>query len=119
MDGQGQVIGISEAYIPPEAGAVAIGFAIPAPTAVSVADQLLKTGRVEHAFIGIQPAQLTPELAQELGLRETSGILVSPIGRNSGRLSRARARQGVCSRSGRCPSATDFDAAVGHAWTPE
>lgn len=56
VDGQGRVIGISEAYIPPEQGAVAIGFAIPAATAVNIADQLLKTGRVEHAFIGIQPA---------------------------------------------------------------
>jgi S1-C subfamily serine protease len=75
-DGQGRVIGIAEAYIPPEAGAVAIGFAIPAATAESVANQLLDTGRVQHAFIGIQPAQVTPQLAQELGLRETSGILV-------------------------------------------
>jgi S1-C subfamily serine protease len=76
VDGQARVIGISEAYIPPEAGAVAIGFAIPAATAETVANQLLKTGHVQHAFIGIQPAQLTPQLAQELGLRETSGILV-------------------------------------------
>jgi S1-C subfamily serine protease len=76
VDGQGRVIGISEAYIPPEQGAVAIGFAIPAATAVNVADQLLRTGHVEHAFIGIQPAQLTPQLARELGIRETSGILV-------------------------------------------
>lgn len=73
---RGRVIGISEAYIPPERGAVAIGFAIPAATAVNVADQLLKTGHVEHAFIGIQPAQLTPELARELGITERSGILV-------------------------------------------
>jgi S1-C subfamily serine protease len=79
VDGQGRVIGISEAYIPPEAGAVAIGFAIPAATAESVADQLLKTGHVQHAFIGIQPAQLTQELAQELGLRETAGILVYTV----------------------------------------
>jgi S1-C subfamily serine protease len=48
---------------------------------VNVADQLLKTGHVEHAFIGIQPAQLTPQLAQELGLRETSGILVYSVSR--------------------------------------
>jgi S1-C subfamily serine protease len=76
VDGQSRVIGISEAYIPPEQGAVAIGFAIPAATAVNVADQLLNTGHVEHAFIGIQPAPLTPQLAQELGIRQTSGILV-------------------------------------------
>jgi S1-C subfamily serine protease len=79
VDGHGRVIGISEAYIPPEQGAVAIGFAIPAATAVNVADQLLKSGHVEHAFIGIQPAQLTSQLAQELGIRETSGILVYSV----------------------------------------
>ncbi|MFL5862851.1 MAG: S1C family serine protease [Solirubrobacteraceae bacterium] len=79
VDGQGRVIGISEAYIPPEQGAVAIGFAIPAGTAMNIADQLLKTGHVEHAFIGIQPAQLTPQLAQELGTRETSGVLVYAV----------------------------------------
>jgi serine protease DegQ len=81
VDGQGRVIGISEAYIPPEQGAVAIGFAIPAATAVTVANQLLKTGHVEHAFIGIQPAQLTPQLAQELGIRETAGVLVYGLSR--------------------------------------
>lgn len=81
VDGQGRVIGISEAYIPPEAGAVAIGFAIPAATAVNVANQLLKSGHVQHAFIGIQPAQLTPALAEQLGLRETSGILVYGVSR--------------------------------------
>jgi S1-C subfamily serine protease len=81
VDGQGRVIGISEAYIPPEQGAVAIGFAIPAATAVNVADQLLKTGHVEHAFIGIQPAQLTPELAQELGLAQSTGVLVYGVTR--------------------------------------
>ena len=76
VDGQGRVIGISEAYIPPEQGAVAIGFAIPAATAVNIADQLLKNGRVLHAFIGIQPAELTPQLAQELGIGQASGVLV-------------------------------------------
>jgi serine protease DegQ len=76
VDTQGRVIGITDAYIPPQQGAVAIGFAIPAATAVSVADQLLKTGRVEHAFIGVQPAELTPELSREFGLDEPSGVLV-------------------------------------------
>ncbi|MGH2930885.1 MAG: S1C family serine protease, partial [Solirubrobacteraceae bacterium] len=79
VDGAGRVIGIAEAYIPPTQGAVAIGFAIPAATAVSVADQLLKTGHVRHSFVGIQPAQLTPELARELGVAETAGVLVYAV----------------------------------------
>jgi serine protease DegQ len=81
VDAEGEVIGITDAYIPPQQGAVAIGFAIPAATAVSVADELLDRGRVEHAFIGIQPGQLTPEVAQEFGLHESSGVLVYTVRR--------------------------------------
>jgi serine protease DegQ len=44
VDAQGKVIGITDAYIPPQQGAVAIGFAIPAASAVSVANQLLEKG---------------------------------------------------------------------------
>jgi S1-C subfamily serine protease len=93
VDAEGRVIGISEAYIPPEQGAVAMGFAIPASTAVSVANQLLKQGRVEHAFIGIQPAQLTPQLARELGLQTSSGVLVYSVTRG-GPADRARIEPG-------------------------
>lgn len=81
VDAEGRVIGISEAYIPPEQGAVAIGFAIPAATAVSVADQLLEKGRVQHAFIGIQPAPLTSQVGQQLGLKQPSGVLVYDVTR--------------------------------------
>ena len=55
---------------------VAIGFAIPAATAVSIADQLLKTGHVEHAFIGLQPAQLTHSSRRSSGFARRPGILV-------------------------------------------
>jgi S1-C subfamily serine protease len=44
LNAQGKVVGVSEAYIPPQAGAVALGFATPAATVVDVADQLLATG---------------------------------------------------------------------------
>lgn len=76
---RGQVIGISEAYIPPQAGAVALGFAIPAGTAVEVAGQLKETGRAQHAFIGLTPGQLTPQIAERLGIRDTKGVLVMSI----------------------------------------
>jgi serine protease DegQ len=79
VDADGKVIGISDAYIPPQQGAVSIGFAIPAATAVNVADQLLESGRAEHALLGIQPAQMTPELARDFGANETSGVLVCAV----------------------------------------
>ncbi len=75
----GEVVGISEAYIPPQAGAVALGFAIPAATAVDVAEQLQRTGRVQHAFAGLVPAPITPEIASRLGLPSTDGVIVAEV----------------------------------------
>jgi S1-C subfamily serine protease len=70
---------MSVAYIPPAAGAVSLGFAIPAATVVDIADQLLATGTARHAYIGIQPATLTPEIARLLGLNRTSGVVVMQV----------------------------------------
>lgn len=64
---------MSEAYIPPSAGPVALGFATPAVTVVTVADQLLATGTAQHAYVGIQPATLTLQIAQQLGLKQATG----------------------------------------------
>lgn len=78
-DSTGAVIGISEAYIPPSQGAVAIGFAIPAATAVDIAGQLERTGRARHAYAGIQPASITPEIATQLGLDSTDGVIINKV----------------------------------------
>jgi S1-C subfamily serine protease len=77
VDAEGQVIGISEAYIPPQAGAVSLGFAIPAATVVDVAEQLDRTGRAQHAFAGLVPTAITPEIAGQLGMSTTDGVLVT------------------------------------------
>ena len=75
VDASGQVLGISVAYVPPQQGAVSVGFAIPAATATRVADELLEHGRVRHAYLGLQPAQLTSEIARELHVT-VGGVLV-------------------------------------------
>jgi S1-C subfamily serine protease len=75
----GKVVGINVAYIPPGTGAVALGFAIPAPTVVRVVRELLETGTVEHAFLGIGPEPLTPEIARQLGLDTERGVLVRSV----------------------------------------
>jgi S1-C subfamily serine protease len=67
------------AYIPPEAGAVSLGFAIPAAAVVKGADELLASGRVRHAYIGLQPATLTPQIAEKLGVNRSSGVLVLQV----------------------------------------
>jgi serine protease DegQ len=79
VDDEGQVIGINVAYLPPQEGAVALGFAIPAPIATEVAQQLIDSGEVEVAYLGIQPQQVTPELAASFDLEARAGVLVSAV----------------------------------------
>ncbi len=79
VNAKGEVIGINEAYLPPSTGAVSIGFAIPAPTVIDVVNQLLKSGSAKHAFFGIQPGQLTSQIAQQLGLGQARGVVVLDV----------------------------------------
>jgi S1-C subfamily serine protease len=79
VNANGHVVGISEAFIPPSQGAVSIGFAIPAETAVNIVGQLLQDGRAEHGFMGVQPGDLTPEIARQLGVSASSGVVVLDV----------------------------------------
>ncbi|MEV6842784.1 trypsin-like peptidase domain-containing protein [Actinoplanes sp. NPDC051411] len=79
IDRQGRLVGLNEAYIPPSAGAVSIGFAIPASTVTDVAGQLLRNGTVAHPFLGVTLTTLTAQVAQELGMKVTSGALVRQV----------------------------------------
>jgi serine protease DegQ len=79
VNGRGEVVGINVAYIPPEQGAVAIGFAIPGATAVDVVGQLLRNGRATHSYLGIQPDQVTSEVAAQLGLDQARGVVVLSV----------------------------------------
>lgn len=76
---RGEIIGISEAYIPPSAGAVALGFAIPAATAVEVAEELLADGTAKHAYLGLTPGELTPQIASRLGIDARTGVVVLAV----------------------------------------
>lgn len=79
VDRNGRVMGINVAFIPPQARAVAIGFAIPAPRVVDVVHQLLTTGHVEHAFLGVQSTDVTPEVSSQYGLGTDRGALVIDV----------------------------------------
>jgi Do/DeqQ family serine protease len=73
LNQRGEVIGINTAIIQ---GAQGLGFAIPIDTAQGVADQLIASGKVEHPFLGIQMATLTPEVKQEINSNPNSGLSV-------------------------------------------
>jgi S1-C subfamily serine protease len=93
VNGRAQIIGISEAYIPPSAGAVALGFAIPAPTATEVAEELIQDGTADHAFMGLVPGAITPQIAEQLGLEDTTGAIVLSVS-NGGPAAAAGIRPG-------------------------
>jgi S1-C subfamily serine protease len=84
VNAEGEVIGINVAYIPPEARAVALGFAIPAPTVTSVIEQLEEDGEVEHAFLGVRPTDLTPQVTEQLGIDADSGVVALEVTPGSG-----------------------------------
>ena len=79
VNGSGQIMGINVAYIPPEQGAVAIGFGIPGPTVRDVVEQLLQDGTAEHAFLGISPRPLNRQIAAQLGLSISEGVFVFEV----------------------------------------
>lgn len=83
LDAAGRGIGINEAYIPPAAGAVSLGFAIPSATAVDIAEQLLIDGTATHPYLGLSLGRLTPDISRSLGVAADAGALVlavSPTG---------------------------------------
>jgi S1-C subfamily serine protease len=79
LDAQGRVVGINEAYIPPSAGAVSLGFAIPAGTAVDVAEKLLANGKVTHPYLGVSLGELTQSIRDRFGIKVDRGALVLDV----------------------------------------
>jgi S1-C subfamily serine protease len=80
LDASGRVIGVnSQIEASGGNGNVGIGFAVPINTTREVAQQLIDDGEVEHAFLGISGADLTPEIAEVLNLDRDQGALVQSV----------------------------------------
>ena len=80
VDMNGNVIGVNSAIVSGSTGNDGIGFAIPINLANSVANMLIKDGKVHYARIGISLDPLTPELARQLGVGEsTKGVVVGSV----------------------------------------
>jgi serine protease Do len=76
---RGEVIGINTAIFSQSGGNVGIGFAIPINLAKELAPQLEENGHVTRAWLGVSIQQLTPELAESLGVDDTHGALVAGV----------------------------------------
>ena len=79
LNTQGEVIGINSAIYTPTGTTAGIGFAIPINTAKQIAQDLITTGRVRRAMLGIEGTPLWPELAQALDLPVDEGILIERV----------------------------------------
>lgn len=74
LNASGEVIGMNTAIIQ---GAQGLGFAIPIQAAQEVAQELISTGKVEHAYLGIEMATLTPEVKQQINGNANSNLRVA------------------------------------------
>src|SRR5262249_33269612 len=78
IDMNGRVIGIVDRTLQPE-GSLGISFAIPIAEAKRVLGQLRDSGRVRHAWLGVQIQSITPKLIDRMGLSTDRGALVSEV----------------------------------------
>jgi serine protease Do len=75
----GEVVGVTTAIYSVSGGSVGIGFAIPAETAKMVVADLKSTGHVTRGWLGAEIQQVTPSVAESLGLQQAKGALVAVV----------------------------------------
>ncbi len=80
---EGEVIGVNTAIYSPSGGSVGIGFAIPSALAKNVVGQLNKHGKTIRGWLGVRIQNVTPDLANSLGLDRPYGALVASTIPNS------------------------------------
>ena len=80
---RGELVGINSAILSGSGGNIGIGFAIPVNMAKSVMDQLIKYGQVKRGVLGVNIYDVTPDIAKEFGLSESSGALVAGVAQGS------------------------------------
>ena len=79
FDAAGNVIGINAQIYSRTGGFQGVSFAIPSDVAMRVRDQIVATGRAQHARLGVQVQDLTQPLAESFGLPRPDGALVAAV----------------------------------------
>ncbi len=82
VDVQGNLLGINTAIYSRSGGSMGIGFAIPASTARLVMEGLIRDGQVTRGWIGVEPRDLTPEIAETFNLPIKQGVLITGVLQN-------------------------------------
>jgi serine protease DegQ len=82
VDAQGNLLGINTAIYSRSGGSMGIGFAIPVSTARQVMEGLIRDGQVTRGWIGVEPRDLTPEIAETFSLPIRQGVLITGVLQN-------------------------------------
>ncbi|MCD6026719.1 MAG: Do family serine endopeptidase [Solimicrobium sp.] len=82
IDTNGNLLGINSAIFSQSGGSLGIGFAIPVTTVKSVMEDLIASGHVIRGWIGVEPQEITPELAENFGVQENTGTLIAGVVRD-------------------------------------
>ena len=80
---EGEVIGINTAIFSQSGGSVGIGFAISSNLAKRVTSQLAEFGTTRRGWLGVFIQEVTPDIADSLGLDNAAGALVSTVNEKS------------------------------------
>jgi serine protease Do len=84
INDRGELVGINTAIISHgSGGSQGIGFAVPVNLARQVMDEILKTGHVTRAYLGIYPQDVTPAMARAFGEKEMAGIVIGDVSPDS------------------------------------
>ncbi|HEY9460899.1 MAG TPA: trypsin-like peptidase domain-containing protein [Paralcaligenes sp.] len=79
IDTTGHLIGINTAIYSETGGSLGIGFAIPARAAHTIMEQIIATGSVTRGWLGIEPQDITPDLARAFNLRTDDGVIIARV----------------------------------------
>jgi Do/DeqQ family serine protease len=82
VDANGLLVGINTAIFSRSGGSLGIGFAIPVEVARQVMEGLIQNGQVTRGWIGVEPRDLNPEIAEMLRLPVSTGVLITGVLRN-------------------------------------
>jgi len=93
IDVNGNLQGINTAIYSRSGGSMGIGFAIPVSSAKQVLEDIVKEGKVTRGWIGVEPNDLSPELAETFGVKASKGVIITGVLQN-GPAARAGVRPG-------------------------
>ncbi len=82
VNAAGQLVGINTAIYSRTGGSMGIGFAVPVDTARQVMEALVRGGIVRRGWIGVEPRDLSAELAETLKLPVSTGVLIAGVQQN-------------------------------------